>query len=61
MPKNNRYRNDSPNKINIYKSIIKVNVSHPIIKSELNYAKSKILKELKEKYKDLNVSEIKII
>ena len=48
------------NKINIYKSVLNVYVSHPIIKAELNYAKSKILNEIKEKYKYLNFSEIKI-
>ena len=48
-------------KINITNKILIVYVAHPIIKSELNYAKSRILNELKEKYNYLDFSEIKII
>ena len=42
-------------------NIIIVSVNHPIIKTELNYAKTKIVNQIKEKYKEINFSDLKII
>ena len=49
------------NKISIKNNIIIVSVNHPIIKTELNYAKTKIVNQIKEKYKEINFSDLKII
>ena len=48
-------------KITIKNDVLIVSVNHPIIKTELNYAKTKIINEIKEKYKEISFSDLKII
>ena len=48
-------------KIIIKNDILLVSVNHPIIKTELNYAKTKIINNIKEKYKEISFSDLKII
>ena len=45
----------------IKNNILIVSVNHPIIKSELNYSKTKIFNEIREKYKSSVLSDLKII
>jgi len=48
-------------KIRVQNNILIVYVNHPIIKNELNYAKTNILNQIREKYKEKSLSDLKII
>ena len=48
-------------KISIKNNILIVSVNHPIIKTELNYAKTNIINQIKEKYKEIYFSDLNII
>lgn len=48
-------------KIRVQNNTLIVYVNHPIIKNELNYAKTSILNQIREKYKEKPLSDLKII